>query len=348
MSGTSLDGLDICYLEFIDVKNGYNIGKLITQAIPYSEYWLRQLKSAFTMSPGDLEKLDLEYGEYLGEKTKEFIQANNLENKTDFIASHGHTIFHEPNKGFTKQIGAGQMIANICQIKVVSDFRSLDVELGGQGAPLVPIGDKFLFGEYDGCINLGGFSNISFDKNRKRIAFDMSPCNLPLNDICKDHFNQEYDKDGELSKKGKINKELLADLNQLEYYKEQPPKSLGVEWLNSVFNPVLKSYSDEEPINVLTTISEHIAFQISNVVNANDLKRVIFTGGGVYNQFIIDKIKTQINGALIVPDNEIIEFKEALIFAFLGYLRLHNQINTLSSVTGAIRDSSGGVIHLPI
>jgi len=281
-----------------------------------------------------------EYGKYIGQQVLNFIEANKF--KPDFIASHGHTIFHKPDEQLTLQIGDGNTIAAITGYPVVFDFRSLDVSLGGQGAPLVPIGDKLLFGEYDFCLNLGGFANISFEKNNQRMAFDICPVNFVLNHLAeKEH--KSFDTDGELAKSGKVNPELLNELNLLAYYKLSSPKSLGREWVEEKVFPLLEKYNLSN-IDLISTFTEHVAIQIARVIKNEKGNSLIITGGGAYNKYLIDRIKHHSNIRVLIPEALLVEYKEALVFAFLGLLRLRGEVNCLSSVTGASRDSSTGVL----
>jgi anhydro-N-acetylmuramic acid kinase len=274
----------------------------------------------------------------LGKTANEFINTNRLE--VDLVSSHGHTIFHQPQSGFTCQIGDGAAIAAECQKTVVCDFRSLDVALGGQGAPLVPIGDKLLFSNYEYCLNLGGIANISFSKNDNHIAFDICPVNQVLNRLASE-FGFEYDNGGQLAQKGKILPQLLKELNNLPYYQQSYPKSLGKEWVDSAIWPIISQYQGIE--NILCTFTEHAGIQIGDALN--NPGRALVTGGGTHNDFLIERINHYAKADIIIPDKKIIDFKEALIFAFLGLLRFEKQINTLKTATGAKKNSSGGCIY---
>jgi len=344
MSGTSLDGLDCCYVEFATKNGGHQFRNLVAKTYPYTHTWQSDLKNAFYLQPSALDELDRVFGIFLAANTNEFITEFNLNGKVELIASHGHTVFHDPSKKQTVQIGNGSQLNLRTGIHVISDFRIKDVQLGGQGAPLVPVGDHFLFSEYPACLNLGGFSNISFVKNDQRIAFDIGPCNLPINQLCKKHFGIEYDKNGTLAAEGKIIPDLLDALNALPFYRQNPPKSLGFEWLNASFQPLLNQYTAEDPRNLIRTVTQHVGLQILDILEKNALKKVLITGGGAYNNYLVNLLKTG-NTEIIIPPAEIIEFKEALIFAFLGYLNLNDTINTFKSVTGATSDSIGGIRH---
>lgn len=339
MSGTSLDGLDICFAEFSQESYNWKFKIIKAETLPYPKSWEDQLRNSIHLSSQDLLALNSDYGFYLGKTTKNFIERNNI-TEIDLISSHGHTVFHQPQRKFTLQIGDGRAIKSEIQIPVIYDFRSQDILLGGNGAPLVPIGDELLFSEYDACLNLGGFSNISFKKNNERIAFDICPVNIVLNKLAQ-NFSKNYDENGDLAKKGNINSELLNKLNSLEFYSQSHPKSLGIEWCNEYISPL---FSEVEVLDILATFTEHVADQISKIINENQLKKVLFTGGGTYNQYLIEKIKNKTQSEIIIPEKEIIDFKEALIFAFMGVLKWNNEINILASATGSSRNHSSGII----
>ena len=338
MSGTSLDGLDLVYVKFNN--NSYKDFQIIhADTIPYSEKWKIILQKSIEFSADDLNDLDIKYGKFLAERVNEFIIKYSIKN-IDFISSHGHTVLHQPEKGITLQIGNGQIISKITKQKVVCDFRTQDVKLGGQGAPLVPIGDELLFPEYDYCINLGGFSNISYREKNKRIAFDICPVNIVMN-FYASKLGFQYDKNGDLASQGKINNQLLSKLNELDFYKKQHPKSLGLEWVQNEVYPLIDSM-EKNHIHILRTLVEHIAIQISNIVDQNS--SILFTGGGVFNSFLMNRISILSANKVIITSKKIINYKEALIFSLLGLLRIENKNNCLKSVTGANKDHSSGVI----
>lgn len=341
MSGTSLDGIDIVYVKF-DKNNYKNFNILTEETVSYSEKWKLELQNAISFSKEKLIDLDISYGKLLAEKVNNFIEKNKIK-KIDFIASHGHTILHQPEKGITLQIGNGQEIANLINQKVVCDFRTQDVELGGQGAPLVPIGDELLFSEYDYCLNLGGFANVSYKKEGKRIAFDICPVNIVLNRYAQ-KLDLEFDDKGKIASNGTFLIQLESDLRMLDYYKEKPPKSLGLEWVLKEIIPRLES-SRRKPADILRTFTDHAAWAIAKIFPKN--AKVLVTGGGAFNDYLIQKIKREKDINIIIPSKELINFKEALVFAFLGFLRVDNQVNCLKSVTGAKKNHSSGKIFLP-
>ena len=338
MSGTSLDGLDIAYVRF-EKKEKWQFQILISETIPYSESWENSLRNSIFLSAENLLELHSEYGFYLGQKVLEFITKNKIEN-IDVISSHGHTVFHQPNKKFTTQIGDGIAIKLITKISVVYDFRMQDVLMGGNGAPLVPIGDELLFENYDACLNIGGFSNISMNRNGKRIAFDISPVNIVINKLSQ-KLGFPFDKNGAIAKNANVNQEILSELNSLEFYHQEKPKSLGVEWCNTEIFPRLETLTTE---NAIATFTAHSAEQILNVFKKYNVENVLITGGGAYNQYLIELLSKNSDTEIIIPETNIIEFKEALIFAFMGVLRLNNEINVLSSATGSSHDHSSGII----
>lgn len=338
MSGTSLDGLDLCYAEFYNENGKWNFKILCAQTLPYSKNWKQKLYESHLLSGEKLTELNSDYGFYLGNACKKFIKNNQI-SKLNLIASHGHTVFHQPEKKFTLQIGDGRAIKAITQIPVVYDFRTEDVLLGGNGAPLVPIGDSLLFSEYQSCLNLGGFSNISFEQHNKRIAFDICPVNIVLNYLAQKAGN-EYDENGELARKGKVNNAILEKLNQLDFYQKKPPKSLGREWVSQSIFPLLQDKNIED---LSATFVEHIAVQISNILKKYELKTVLITGGGAYHQFLLERLKEHADTKIILPDEKIINYKEALIFGLMGLLKKMEKINVLSSVTGSKNDHCAGI-----
>lgn len=339
MSGTSLDGLDICYSKFIRTESIWDFEILKCETFAYSGELENHLRNAINLSSEDLLKLNVDYGFYLGEQTAEFISKNKITN-LDLIASHGHTVFHQPQNKFTLQIGDGRAIKTKTNTTVIYDFRSQDVILEGNGAPLVPIGDELLFSEFDACLNLGGFSNISLNRNGKRIAFDICPVNIILNDLsCK--LGKKYDESGNIARTGIIDNNLLKELNQLDFYSQKAPKSLGIEWINENISSLIQNQKTED---LLATFTEHSAIQIAKILNDYEVKNVLITGGGAYNNYLIEKIKAKTKTEINIPKKEIIEYKEALIFAFMGVLRLLNLNNVLSSATGSLHDHPSGLI----
>ncbi|PQJ19609.1 anhydro-N-acetylmuramic acid kinase [Tenacibaculum sp. SG-28] len=342
MSGTSLDGVDIVYAVF-NPKRYSEFEIVYSRTIPYASSWKNILQKAITYNDLELEELSVAYAQLLGTMLQDFIHSYHI-TKIDFIASHGHTIKHQPKLGYTLQIGDGQTIANKTKIPVVCDFRSQDVALGGEGAPLVPIGDKLLFSEFDRCVNLGGFANISFENKQKdRIAFDICPVNIVLNHYVQD-LGFDFDDGGQIAAKGVLNHQLLEHLNRLDFYQKAPPKSLGLEWVQDIVFPLIETNNFSIP-SILRTFTEHAAIQIASHIKES--KHVLFTGGGVFNSFLIQRIAYHTKKQLVLPNKELIEYKEALVFAFLGLLRMQNQTNCLASVTGASKDHCSGVIFYP-
>ena len=342
MSGTSLDGIDLAYCYFQKKNDNWSFELVHSKSIEYSKIWVQNLSNLF-YDKGNLDIVDEEYSNFISQEINLFIKQFDL--SVDYISSHGHTIFHQPEKGYTKQIGRGDIISKKTGLPVVSNFREKDVFLGGQGAPLVPFGDSLLFSSYDSCLNLGGFSNISYIKKNKLLAYDICPVNIVFNYLC-NKIGQNYDKNGINASKGEVNKDLLSHLNKIEYYKSSFPKSLSNEWVQEVFNPILDNY--QIPIfDLLRTCLDHFVFQINNVFSELKISDCLVTGGGVFNRFFINQLKLQSDVNLIFPEKKIIIFKEAIIFAFLGLLRAHNMINCLSSVTGASKDHSCGDLFFP-
>jgi anhydro-N-acetylmuramic acid kinase len=343
MSGTSLDGLDIAFCRFVLNEGQWSFEIIKASTISYDEAMKQKLRSLEIATGEDFQLAHNEFGAYLGLRVSDFIIRHGL--RPDFISSHGHTVFHQPENRLTVQIGAGNAIAAKCGLPVVCDFRSLDVALGGQGAPLVPVGDRLLFPQYDYCLNLGGFANISFENKGNRMAYDICPVNIVMNEIA-ERLGKHYDEDGAFAGEGLLSNYLLNELNQLPFYKQagEGPKSLGKDWVLKNVDPLFDKYEIDDR-DLLHTFCEHIAVQVGRAVNDKRKGKMLVTGGGSYNSYLIGRIRENCRQEIIVPEKEVIEFKEALIFAFLGVLRMRNEINCLKSVTGANRDNCGGAVY---
>ncbi len=342
MSGTSLDGMDIAYctFEWNDPTKSWSYNIIRGATVSYNDYWYNQLLNSMQLNKKELALLDDEYGIWIGQQVLKFINEHQL--TIDLVCSHGHTVHHRPDEGVTIQIGNGKRIHEVLNLNVICDFRSLDVSMGGQGAPLVPIGDLLLFSKFNYCINLGGIANISFQHNNQRIAFDICGCNLILNHLVKE-TGKKFDNDGNLARSGVVNADLLNLLNSNPYHTGKGPKSLGKEDIWSYDLPIVVSST----INLedkLATYVEYIAMQINEVIEEG---KVLVTGGGVLNSFLLERLRIRSGSSVdfVKPDNTLIEFKEALIFGFLGVLKWRNEINVLASVTGGRKDSSSGTIY---
>lgn len=340
MSGTSLDGLDIAYCDIRD--DGFDL--IAAETYPYGDSWTQCLSNLEHASAYEYALIDMKLGHYIGQAVNLF--RSDHPGPVDLIASHGHTIFHQPNLDLTTQIGDGDAIAAETGLPVIFNFRKLDVALGGQGAPLVPIGDRLLFGNYGACLNLGGIANISYELNTPsptREAYDICPCNMALNHLAH-KLGKTYDKDGITARSGSLLPNLLSQMDALEYYRQPLPKSLGKEWFVENFLPLVENSGYDIP-DLLHTTVEHIARLIANAVKGHGVSNMLVTGGGAKNRHLINRMQVLLPGCKItVPSDLIIDYKEAIIFALLGYLRLKGRNNCLSSVTGAAYDNCGGNI----
>ena len=350
MSGSSLDGLDIVFAELHE--NGgkwtYEIGA--AACYPYSEEWAKRLSSATSLSAKDYLLLHSEYGEYIGRQVLKFIEDNSLQFQVALIASHGHTSFHIPARKMTAQLGDGAAIAAVTQLPVVTDLRSLDLAFGGQGAPIVPIGEKLLLPEYDYFLNLGGIANISMNAGNY-IAFDICPANRVLNMLAQ-REGREYDDKGRLAAAGKLNQSLLDGLNSLDYYQQPYPKSLANEFGTDTVYPLIRASGSAVP-DALHTYVEHIAMQVGNAIRSLPAKpgrsELLVTGGGALNTYLVERIRVLLSDLdieVVLPQKELIQYKEALIMALIGVLRWREETNVLSSVTGSARDSVGGAMWM--
>lgn len=341
MSGSSLDGIDLVDVDF------WNDGKWHFEIVArdnhdYDETWKKSLSDAFYFDKNQLKYIDYQYGKFLGQVTRQFIEKYNLQPK--IVASHGHTIFHRPQEHYTLQIGDGQALADACGVMVINDFRTEDVLKGGQGAPLVPIGDKLLFADYPICLNIGGIANVSFDVDGQRIAYDICIANQALNYLA-NRLSMPYDKNGMVARSGHIDNQLLTILSSHPFYTENYPKSLGREFFEENVKPLLERRDDIA--DMMATFVEHIAIQISKSIEYQPIGKLLVTGGGAKNKYLVERIQANTKHDVLVPSDDIIDYKEALVFAFLGLLRNNNEINVLRSVTGAESDSCSGRIWHP-
>jgi len=341
MSGTSLDGLDMAYVRFWGQPEKPEYEILKAECVSYDAVWREKLRGSFYQTAEGITALDAEYGRFLGIAVRDFVQRNGISDAVDFVASHGHTVFHRPDLGYNLQIGNGAWLHATSGYKVICDFRTLDIAFGGQGAPLVPIGDKLLFGEYDYCLNIGGFANVSFDDDHgRRIAYDLCPANYCLNRLMR-VCGQEYDRDGLVARSGRVNTKLFDALNDLQYYHQRAPKSLAQEWVDDQVMPLIERCEDTIE-NKVATLTEHAAFQISRPFKNGCT--VLVTGGDAYNTFLSERVLTYKDFTWIKPARAIIDFKEALVFAFLGLRRAIGFPNCLKTVTGASHDVVSGQI----
>jgi anhydro-N-acetylmuramic acid kinase len=356
MSGSSLDGLDVVFTELHEQSGKWSFSIEAAECLEYSEEWKKRLQEATTLNALDYQHLHVDYGHYLGKQVNLFIEKHKLQFKTSLISSHGHTTFHVPARKMTAQLGDGAAIAAETGLPVVSDLRALDVAFGGQGAPIVPIGEKLLLSEYEMLLNLGGIANISFNTSGEYIAFDICPANRVLNLIANE-LGKEYDAGGAIASTGSIHEELLNNLNELDYYKLPYPKSLANNFGTDEVYPFIKNYNLNHN-DALRTCVAHIVHQVKtsienyrnskNTNNHNQLKLLV-TGGGAFNEFLISELQAQLssfNIEVVVPDSQLVQYKEALIMALIGVLRWREENNVLSSVTGSSRDSVGGALWM--
>lgn len=347
MSGTSLDGTDLCACRFSEVNDHWQFEILAAETVPYPAEWVATLKGAMDLSGYDLAFTHAALGRYFGTLASEFIRKNKLQ--IDLIGSHGHTIFHQPQHGFTCQIGDGAQIAALAGVDTVCDFRTKDLALGGQGAPLVPVGDHYLFSQYAGCLNLGGIANISFRENGLRKGFDICPANMILN-LLANSQGQEYDNRGQMAASGKNIPELLEKLNGLSFYAQAGPKSLGREWLESEFLPAMgiksTNLSYAEAADLAHTATEHIALMHTEAFkHIKEKGSILATGGGAFNTYLTDRIAALSGREITVPEASIINYKEALVFGFLAALYQNNRVNIFNSATGSLRNNIGGALY---
>lgn len=347
MSGSSLDGLDICYVRFQYHDERFTYEIIQADCIEYTDAFRERLRNAPDLSAAEFAKLHTELGNYFGRSTANFIQLHKPE-MVDFIASHGQTIFHQPSSGFTSQIGCGAQIAAKTNCKVVCDLRTTDVAYGGQGAPIVPMTEKYLFPEYKIFLNIGGIANISFHHDDRVFAYDVCAANTLLNYLAQQK-GVAYDKNGEMAKSGAIVYSLLDELNRIDFCEQAPPKSLGSEHIYADWIPLFDKYDDSIEDKLATAV-EHIAEQVAQPVKSqilNPKSQILITGGGAFNAFLVERIQHHSNITAVVPDALSVQYKEALAMAFIGLLRILEIPNCLASVTGAQKNVIGGAVYLP-
>ncbi len=365
MSGSALDGLDIVFVEFHENARKWEYEIKEAATYEYSKEWIEKLRNATSLKARDYLLLHTEYGHYIGEAVNRFVEQFGLQYKVQLIASHGHTTFHIPSKKMTAQLGDGAAIAAVTSINVVSDLRAIDMALGGHGAPIVPIGEKLLLGDYHLFLNIGGITNLSYSQPHTYIAFDICPGNRVLNMLA-NKKGKPYDDGGQIAASGTVRPELLTMLDNLDYYQLPYPKSLANDFGTDVVYPLVagSGYSVEDG---LRTYVEHIATQVRNAAELairnsqlaveGDTKtsdqlptanrQLLVTGGGAHNTFLIDRLRERLKEVgveVVVPDRKLVDFKEAIIMALIGVLRWREENNVFSSVTGASRDSVGGAV----
>ena len=340
MSGSSLDGIDLALCEFKPQDKRWSFSLEKVKTVPYDDAMHQRLLQATEADALELARLHRDIGIAIGNACKDLLTGTHA----DAIASHGHTIFHQPDEGLTTQVGDGARIAAIAALPTVCDFRAMDVALGGQGAPLVPFGERALFPDHEAFVNLGGIANISIHHGTHPLGYDVCPCNQAL-DLLAREAGRPYDAGGALARSGELDHDLLAKLNALPFYQQRPPRSLGREWFDAHVKPLITS---KAPLpDRLRTVAEHIACLVARELDRTKAGNALFTGGGAHNTFLIERIAALGSARPELPSRETIDYKEALIFAFLGLMRLREEANTLSSVTGAARDSIGGAVYLP-
>jgi anhydro-N-acetylmuramic acid kinase len=354
MSGSSLDGLDIAFVEFHESSGKWEYEIRAADCYPYTAEWVNRLRGAIQLNALDYQLLHTEYGHYIGSQVNAFIAQHNLQYQVQLIASHGHTTFHAPAQKMTGQLGDGAAIAAVTGINVVSDLRAMDIALGGQGAPIVPIGEKLLLGNYAFFLNLGGIANISYNHAGNYVAFDVCPANRVMNMLAQ-QVGKPFDEGGQIAATGTVHPNLLKVLNELEYYQQPYPKSLSNDFGTDVLYPLLKSTGVGVP-DAMRTMVEHLAGQIGATVlqllsnqPAATNHKLLATGGGAHNTFLMERLQVFLQPAgveLAVPEKNIIDFKEALIMALIGVLRWREENNVLASVTGASRSSIGGAVWI--
>lgn len=351
MSGSSLDGLDIAFVHLNEVRGKWTYEIVCAECMEYTPQLTEDLRNAQQLDVSDFLRLHTGYGRFLGEAVNSFIEKHELWHQVHLVASHGHTVMHDPANNTTGQIGDGATIAAVTGLPVVSDLRNMDVALGGQGAPIVPIGDTLMFSEYDYWLNIGGIANITVPHNDTVLAFDVCPANQVLNGLA-EREGQKMDKNGEMAREGTLLLDILADMNDEDYYEKEPPKSLSNEQAKELVFPILLQSKNDNK-DLMHTAVRHIAEKIAEAVkkypSGKEQSSLLVTGGGAMNVFLMEQLRDELvklNTTLHIPDADTINYKEAIVMALIGTLRFREETNVLSSVTGASRDSIGGALWM--
>lgn len=353
MSGSSLDGIDLAYCRFTtgtDLQFDWEL--ILGETMPLPENWQARLAHLPTQNAVTFAKTHVYFGHFLAKTVNQFVEQHQI-TQLDFISSHGHTIFHNPDKRYTTQIGCGSAIAALTGYPVINDFRMQDIAINGEGTPIAPAADRYLYSDYDFCLNIGGIANITSQIQEDPIAFDISPANQLLNYLS-GQLGFAFDNDGQIAASGNLLPELLQLLQGYPYYKSPPPKSISNEWIVSELLPILASF-EASIEDKLHTVTQFIAIEVSNSLirltqdSSHAEYRLMLSGGGSKNKYLIESIKSclsgQLNIELIVPSTETIDFKEAILMGLMGVLRVLNVPNCFSTVTGARFDTIGGAIH---
>lgn len=351
MSGSSLDGLDLCLVSLDYHDQNWLFQILTSDCIVYDTAWTERLKNAHSLDARSLYALNISYAKETARLVSSFLADHKIDSKNvDFVTSHGHTVFHQPQLGYTLQIGDGATLAAALQIDVISDLRAKDISYGGQGAPIVPIADLLLFAEYEACLNIGGIANISFKQDPSIIAYDICFANQALNYLSQ-KVQKSYDDKGSIARSGSLISSLQQELLSLDFHQKKYPKSLANEWIREQVLPILESYHQQGAAlpDLMHTSVDVIAELITREMNLHaHTGKMMIAGGGAYNDFLIEQIRAKTSWHVILPSHDIIQYKEALAMAFIGYLRIHEQPNVLASVTGASTDTSSGIWHSPV
>lgn len=339
MSGSSLDGVDVAIVDFLSISEWEIVS---CHLIPYTHEWVDRLRGYYELSARDYIAFQYAYSYYLANLLKPVIKEKSVE----LVSVHGHTLLHDPKRGFSEQIGNGAIISAKTGVPCVTDFRNGDMALGGQGTPLAPIVDQILYSGHDYYLNLGGIANITIIRDNNISAYDICPCNQVLN-----HFSQklghEYDKGGQLARSGQKRDDLISYFDSWSYFSAPPPKSLDNNWIREQFIAGIPNVRIVDIVHSLSFwMTDAIANQIITIHGV--AQSMLCTGGGTHNHFLVELLSERLAARgcqLVVPDAEVIDYKEAVLMALLGHLYITDQRNVLGSVTGALRNSIGGALY---
>lgn len=363
MSGTSLDGIDAVISSIEDTQENVQLHIINANTYPYNSEILKKIRQALhdeASSSRLLCSLNVELAYEYSKCVFAICEESGIDiHDVDFIACHGQTIYHITENTNNEvrsslQLGDGSVLANLTNTTVVSNFRTADITVGGQGAPLVPFADYVLFQHNDKTRllqNIGGISNVTClpkgGSKKEVFAFDNGPGNMMIDYAMQKLFNKKYDNNGETAKQGDLISEMFDEILSLEYFNLEPPKSTGRELFGNHYTAtILEKYKHYSKHDIIATLSHITAFSIADsykkfILSTFTIDEVIISGGGAYNGYLLKLIKSYLDFEDVFILEEFgysSEYKEALAFLILGNETLEFNPSNIKNATGASKD----------